>query len=199
MPDKQINFELRAEIDPIFETDAQMAARWAGEALAAGRYELGRCLANLAAAAHRAETSVDKRNAGMVGQNPTTPEPGRTPTYDTISEPAATLAQPFEGAPGDGDADIDAFPDESDRATALIPAYAQDAQTEIFGRPAEPQLDVAAGDRCAQEITHVRGTEKYVEPCRAPIWWHEGQQGWAHVDPAIDMHHHAYRRQTLDG
>jgi hypothetical protein len=210
MADKEINFEIRTEIDPILQTDAQMAARWASEALAAGRYELGRCLANLAAAAHRAETSVDKRNAAMVGQNRPSPELDRTPTYETVSEPADTLAQPFEGIPGDGDADRDAFQDESDTATAMIPAYAGDAQTEIFGRQPEPRLAVPEGGRCAVEIVHVRGTEKYVEPCGGPIWWNADGSNrdngtWCHVDPAIDMHHWATpfgpadRAATLEG
>lgn len=179
------------------ETDAQMAARWAAEALQAGRYELGRALANIAANAHRAQLHVHEQYQERVAQNLDMPRTGRPSESDTTPMWEDSLAQMSEQPNGDVNADMAALPPET--PTAIIPAYSQEAQTEIFGPPAEPRLDVPPSTRCAYVIRKWSsdGQIKTDSMCHEPIWWEEtpgapGHTGiWHHVNPAVDQHHGA--------
>ena len=182
-----------ADWTPTTESDAEMAARWAAEALKAGRYELGRALANIAANAHRAETHARMREVPMVGQTRDERPAERTPTYEEVAAAPPVPVDAHDVPQMDDDAQMPVLSE----STAVIPLRAEDAQTELFGQPVSPApVGPPVGARCQYEIAHVRGNETLHEACSVPVWWdhgdHQTPPGWRHVNPAVDQHHHAY-------
>lgn len=172
-------------------TDAEVAAQWAAEALRDGRYELGAALANIARNANRAEIATrahDARTAAheqtaaaerarmvpMLGQ--TREETPRTPMWD-----AAAAQLPAE------------LPEPAPAPTSPPPA-AVEAATEVFGRPTSPAFGGPAATKCAGEVIHDRGTERFREACPSPVYWHADGSNpdngtWRHIDPAYDNDH----------
>lgn len=196
-------------------TDAEVAAGWAAQALAEGRYELGAALANIARNAARAERAAahGARMVPMLGrtrdERPTEPE--RTPIHDEVSGPIThsdpeALARHVQGATfrdgetavlasvgptGNGNADV---PD------LAFPELAREAQTEIFGRPRELDLETPPHGRCVAVIQTAgpAGMANTAE-CHEVIIWNHGhvgdastpaiRAGWHHLNPALDQHH----------
>lgn len=190
-------------------TDAQLAARWAAEALAEGRYELGAALANIASNANRAayQAAHGARMVPMLGQTRDERPVEPTPLHDELAhtDPEA-LARHIEaarfrdagetavvatGPTGDGNADV---PD------LAFPELAREAQTEIFGAVRETDLGTPPSGRCVAVIeSYGPGGERNTRECHEVIAWSHGyigdastpaqRAGWRHLNPAMDEHH----------
>lgn len=199
-------------------TDAAVAARWAAEALQDGRYELGAALANIARNANRAEqanrahdarTDDHERTAAaerarmvpMLGQ---TREEQPRDLYARLARPVdeqaviatpmwdAALAPPLDAGQRMQDEPAPA-PTSPPPAAVPHPAAAE-AATEVFGAPTSPAFGGPAATKCAGEVIHDRGTERFREACPSPVYWHADGSNpdngtWRHIDPAYDNDH----------
>lgn len=198
--------------EPDHRTDAQIAADWAREALAEGRYELGAALANIARQAARVEArSGAARMVPLLGTTrnespaPVSTVPahlydeiersGAIPRPEAVDEQGATFRRAETavvalGPTGNGNADVPGLGD------------AGEAQTELFGRVDEPDANRALPSaRCIAVIEQwgPDQSSRTTSPCHAVVFWEPGQMGdenhppitagWRHLNPELDQHH----------
>lgn len=186
-------------------TDAEVAAQWAAEALRDGRYELGAALANIARNANRAEqanrahddrTRAHEQRAAaerarmvpMLGQT-REEAPIRTPLWDAAAQRPAELHYDGQGTPVTPPVEPVSPP-----PAPTPPPAAAEAATEIFGAPTSPAYGGPSAHKCAGEIIHDRGTERFREPCPSPVYWvadgsNQDNGTWRHVDERYDNDH----------
>lgn len=146
-------------------TDAQRVAGWAAEAFLEGRFELGGALGRLAVQAHRMGLAEPVRVPFMGATRDEQPRHASTPAFDAVARAETAIM---------------GRPEDLERA--------EQAVTQIFGPPAQPQLQVPETRRCSAAV--VRDTVP--EECRVPAFWKDGPdgpQGWYHVNPAVDQDH----------
>lgn len=187
---------------PDTRTDAQIAADWAREALAEGRYELGAALANIARNAARVEArSGAARMVPMLGQ---TRDEQPAHLYDEIERSAAIPR------PDAGDEQGARFQSAETAVVAMgptgngngdVPELAREAQTEIFGRVEPADVAPVPHGRCIAVIRQYGPDQNHAtdSECHAVIFWEPGQigdanrapitAGWRHLNPELDQHH----------
>ena len=201
-------------------TDAEWAAEMSVHAMQRGRIELGYQLAKIAVQAQRHERARAAKGALFGDPEHSQPIPYVSAyTFDRLAQthPVDVAGIVSTGPTGNGEADVPAI--AVGKATPLCPAHGQpmlagpagpDGEVEwlcicsIGGRdlrppaeqtPSEPPADApTAQGRCVAEIVHLRGTERFNEPCRGAVYWapdgsNRDNGTWRHVDPAIDAEH----------